>query len=326
MKLDEALNIDLKRIEKEIIRVVKYDPDLPRNSFITKSVIELVNSGGKRIRPILVEVGSRFGPESDHTQIVHLAALIEFIHVASLIHDDIIDQSEIRRSQPALHVKTDVPTAIHIANYIMARIVELITVHYQQHEHLLPHLTTIVTTQLCLGEYQQLNNRFNYDMNLDTYLLKTKNKTALLIATCLQQGARLANAEQAVIDLLYAFGENLGMAFQIRDDVLDFTQSAEMLGKPSGSDLINGQATLPVLYAMEDKAIADRIRRLNAQSPLTEFEEIIALINQSDAIDKATELSRQYMDTAWSIIGQLQSFPAHRDLEQIWHYFEARNK
>lgn len=323
MSLDEKLQIDLKKIEKELVRIVKADPDLPRNSYVTKNIIEMVRSGGKRIRPIMVVVGSRFG-KSNADKVVQLAALVEFIHVASLIHDDIIDQSETRRSQPALHVKTNVPAAVHIANYMMARIVELMTVYFEHRDYILNDLTSIVTTQLCLGEYQQLNNRFNYDMSIDTYLLKTSNKTALLMATCLQQGAKLAEADDTVVELLYEFGQKLGMAFQIRDDVLDFTQSAEVLGKPSGSDLINGHATLPVLYAMENEAVAERVRRLHAESPITEFNEVIELIKQSDAIDRANALSKRYMDEAWSTIDKLSTYPAHRDLEHIWHYFEAR--
>ncbi|TCZ76353.1 polyprenyl synthetase family protein [Paenibacillus albiflavus] len=326
MNLDQMLKIDLNRIEKEIIKIIKNDPDLPKNSDVRKSLTDMVRSGGKRLRPIMVIVGSRFGKEADENKVIQLASLLEFVHVASLIHDDIIDQSDTRRSQPALHVKTGVPTAVHIGNYMMARIVELMTVYYKDRDQILNDLSTLVTTQLCLGEYQQLNNRFNYDMTIDTYLLKTSNKTALLMATCLQQGARLAKAERLVIEQLYDFGHNLGMAFQIRDDVLDFTQSAEVLGKPSGSDLINGQATLPVLYAMEDEALAGRIRSLNVNTPIAAFEEVIEEIKTSDGIDRANALSRQYMDTAWSQIDMLKSFPAARDLEQIWYYFEERIK
>jgi heptaprenyl diphosphate synthase len=325
MNIDERLQIDLNRIEKELVRIVKSDTDLRKNSYVTKSIIEMIRSGGKRIRPIMVVVGSRFG-KSNADKVVQLAALVEFIHVASLIHDDIIDQSETRRSQPALHIKTNVPTAVHIANYMMARIVELMTVYFEHRDYILNDLTSIVTTQLCLGEYQQLNNRFNYDLSIDAYLLKTSNKTALLMATCLQQGAKLAEADELVVQMLYEFGQNLGMAFQIRDDVLDFTQSAEVLGKPSGSDLINGHATLPVLYAMENEAIAERVRCLNGESPITEFNEVIEMIKQSDAIDRANALSRRYMDEAWSTISKLSAYPAHRDLEHIWHYFEARIK
>ncbi|WP_442603331.1 polyprenyl synthetase family protein [Paenibacillus sp. KN14-4R] len=325
MKLSEALNIDITRIDKEMLRIVKHDRDVPRQSIIQKSVADLVASGGKRIRPMLVIVGSRFGQEASKAQVLQLAAAAELIHVASLIHDDIIDESDMRRGQQALHKATDVNKAVHVANYLMARVVELLTKYGEDGQQFIQELSGITTSKLCLGEYQQLNNQYNYDIPMETYLDKSNNKTAILMAACLQIGAQAAKADPKVVELLYAFGENLGMAFQIKDDVLDFTQSSAQLGKPAGTDLMNGQVTLPVLYALQDPELAPRIRSIHADTAPEETQDVIKAIRESGVMEKVIERSDVYMDKARDIITQLNTYEAHEDLAHIWRYFSARD-
>lgn len=326
MKLSEALRIDLDRLDQEMIDLVKYDRDLPVFSIIKKSIIELIRSGGKRLRPMMVIVGSRFGSEdaANSPDIAQLAAAAEFIHAASLIHDDIIDRSDLRRNAPTLHVKTDVNTAAHIANYMMARVTEIILSRTEHRERYMNDFMAAMPTRLVLGEYQQLNHRFDFDVPLATYLEKTNNKTALLMATCLQVGAKAAGAEDGVCKKLYAFGEAIGMAFQIRDDIFDFVQPESSLGKPAGADLMNGQITLPVIYALEDPELGARIRTLHEGSSAEQFQEAVWLIRQSGAIERVVSLSDQYMEEAQRIMKELESFPAYYDLETIWKYFNRR--
>ncbi|MBU5440675.1 polyprenyl synthetase family protein [Paenibacillus sp. MSJ-34] len=323
MKLHEALRIQLEPIDKEMINIVKYDADVPRNSPIVRSVTELIRAGGKRLRPVMVVVGSRFGPGRPQRKTIRFAAFTEFIHAASLIHDDIIDRSAMRRGEPALHVKIGVNEAVHVANYMMARSVELLSEYEGKDNPYIRKLSGVLTTKLCLGEYQQLNSRFQFDLPLERYLEKTNNKTALLMATCLQVGASSSGADAQTADLLYRFGECVGMAFQIRDDVLDFTASPESLGKPAGSDLQNGNVTLPVLYALEDPRLGPRIRSLNAASPLAEFAAAVRLIAGSEAIDRSLQLAESYLQQAEGMIRKLGRYPAHRDLETLLRYFAA---
>jgi heptaprenyl diphosphate synthase len=327
MKLSEALHIDIDRIDKEMIDLVRYDRDLSVFSVVKRSVIELIQAGGKRLRPMMVIIGSRFGTELQDKQLIRLAAAAEFIHASSLIHDDIIDHADQRRQQPTLHVKTDVYTATHVANYMMARIVEALLEYSEEDktEDYLQELIAAAPSRLCLGEYQQLNTRFDYDISLKMYLEKTMNKTALLMAACLQVGARAAGADERVAQKLFDFGEAVGMSFQIRDDLLDFVQTQEKLGKPAGADLMNGQVTLPVIYALEDEVLGTRIRGLHEHSTLNEFQAIVEAIRQSDALERTEAMSREYMQKAWDIIDELRDFEAHQDLEVIWHYFNHRD-
>lgn len=326
MNINEQLGISLRMVDKEIENIVKLDKDVPRSSELARSILELIRSGGKRIRPLMVIVGSRFGPSPDERKIWRLAAAAEFIHAASLIHDDIIDDSPVRRGDKAMHIKLGVNRALHAANYMSARVIELISVYSADRERYAYDLSSLVTTQLCLGEYQQLSHLFDYEVTIEQYLEKSKNKTAQLMAACLRIGALSAGADEETANLLYSFGEKLGMSFQIRDDILDFTQSSEQLGKPAGSDLRSGQVTLPVLFALQDEELASRIRAIGPHTPAEYTNEVIAAIQTCGALQRTEALSKRYLDEAQQIIDRLGGYPAHQDLQVLLSFFAGRDK
>lgn len=323
MKLHEALNLDLKRINREIENIVRFDPDLHRSSIVASHVLELIRSGGKRLRPLMVMVGTRFGPKTCGRKQWQLAAAAEFIHAASLVHDDVIDRSELRRGQPAMHVTTGVGAAVHIGSYMSLRIVELLSQYADDEEQYVHDLSAMATTQLCLGEYQQMAHAYDYDQTLEEYLEKTRNKTALLMATCLRIGALSTGCSARTAELLYEFGECLGLHFQIRDDLMDYTEDAATLGKPAGSDLRHGQVTLPVLIALQNPDLSPSIRSIGPSSPEAEIERVMELIRQSGALEEAGRFSRNYLKRAEDIIRQLEDYPAHRDLNTLLQYFSA---
>ncbi|KWX72828.1 polyprenyl synthetase family protein [Paenibacillus jilunlii] len=326
MKLHEALNIDLDEINHEIQNIVARDKDVPKKSQLAKSILELTGSGGKRLRPLMVIVGSRFGRKPSGRRTLQLSAAAEFIHAASLIHDDIIDNAELRRGTPALHTKTGVLSAVHIGNYMSARVIELLSKYTGDKNRYVHDLSSVATAQLCLGEYQQMEHAYDYNLTFDEYLEKSRNKTAMLMATCLRVGALSTESPEDVAGLLYNFGEALGMSFQIQDDLLDFTQSADVLGKPAGSDLRNGQVTLPVLFALQDPELAPIIRTIGPASSEEEVAHVLALINRSDALARTEEVSQDYLDQAAAIIQRLSSYPAHADLETLLQYFAGRDR
>ncbi|MFD3271337.1 polyprenyl synthetase family protein [Paenibacillus dendritiformis] len=323
--LQERLHIPLARINRDLERIVLHDPDVSSRSIVALSVMDLIRAGGKRLRPIMTIVGSRFGSRPETDSVYQLAAMVEMVHAASLVHDDILDQAETRRGQPALHRKTGIYSAVHIGNYIMCRVMELAAANGQEAEKYIHELASVTTTQLCLGEYQQMEQRFNLDIPLEAYWEKTRNKTALLMATCLQLGAKAADADPDVVDSLYRFGELLGMAFQIRDDIMDFTATAEELGKPAGTDLRNGHVTLPVMMAMKEEATASKLRQLlRPDASEAALDEAIELVRQSGGLEEALAVSHRFMKQAWDVTEQLSAFPAHADLRTLWSYFEAR--
>lgn len=327
-KLHEALNINLNEVNREIENLVLRDKDVPRQSQLAQSLLSLIRSGGKRLRPIMVIVGSRFGSKPQARRTLQLAAAAEFIHAASLIHDDIIDNSELRRGEPALHLKTGVPQAVHIGNYMSARVIELLSkhVHDRNRDRYVHDLSAIATAQLCLGEYQQLEHAYDYEVTLETYLEKSRNKTALLMATCLKAGALSSECKEDVANRLYAFGEALGMSFQIQDDLLDFTQSEQELGKPAGSDLRHGQVTLPVLFALRDPELSPLIRAIGPASGEAQIAQALEAITASSALEQAEEVSRGYLEQAARIAQELSAYPAAADLQTLIRYFSVRDR
>lgn len=326
MKLHEALNIDLDDINREIENLVLRDRDVPRQSPLAQSILELARSGGKRLRPLMVIVGGRFGRRPENKRTLQLAAAAEFIHVASLIHDDIIDGAELRRGEPAVHTKTGVLSAVHIGNYMSARVIELLSKYSADKDRYVHDLSSVATAQLALGEYQQMEHAFDYDMSIDDYLEKSRNKTAVLMATCLRVGALSTESSEQVADALYTFGEVLGMSFQIQDDLLDFTQSADVLGKPAGSDLRHGQVTLPVLFALQNPALAPAIRKIGPHSGDEEIARVLTLITSSDALARAEAVSQDYLNQASEIVHKLSAYPAHADLQTLLHFFAGRDR
>ncbi|UQZ34638.1 heptaprenyl diphosphate synthase [Paenibacillus sp. PK3_47] len=326
MKLHEALHIDLNEINREIESLVTRDKDVPKKSALAQSILELVGSGGKRLRPLMVIVGSRFGPKPAGRRALQLSAAAEFIHAASLIHDDIIDNAELRRGGPALHIKTGVRSAVHVGNYMSARVIELLSKYTGDRNRYVHDLSSVATAQLCLGEYQQMEHAYDYDLTMEQYLEKSRNKTAMLMATCLRVGALSSESTEETADLLYRFGEALGMSFQIQDDLLDFTQSADVLGKPAGSDLRHGQVTLPVLFALQDPALSPAIRKIGSASSTEEVEYVLGLISGSDALARTEQVSQDYLDQASAIVQQLAAYPAHKDLDTLLNYFAGRDR
>lgn len=326
MKLHEALNVDLELVNEALVHAVTSDPDLAPDSIIPDNVIRLIRAGGKRLRPLLVIVGSRFGPAPCPDKTLKAAVTLEYLHMASLVHDDIIDGSGLRRGEPTVHMRTGIPAAVRVANYMLARAVEWAAEAYREEAEAraddrsqTSRGATVhnIITRLCLGEYQQLNHRFDFDMTLDRYLEKTNNKTAVLMASCLQAGAEAAEADEEVCGRLYDFGEALGMAFQIRDDVLDFVQSPDAIGKPAGADLRNGNVTLPVLYALEEPALAAEIRALHEGTPDEAMRRVVARIAASGAMERAMALADRYLQRAGALLEAFGGYPAQADLRVL---------
>lgn len=332
MKLHEALRIKLATIDDALLDVIRTDPDLPPGSIVREVVARLIHSGGKRIRPMMTIVGGRFGREDGMPRVLRVAAAMEYVHMASLIHDDIIDNSDLRRGEPAVHKRIGIQDAILVADYMTARAVEWAaepigdtdggSSEDDEHEAALCGRMAFIVTGLCRGEYRQLDNRFRFDATLDEYLAKTYDKTASLIAGCIRAGADAAGADPETAELLQSFGEALGMVFQIRDDIQDFTKDAAELGKPAGADLRGGVITLPVLLAMDASPIAAAaIRTLDADASEPHFQAAVECVITSGAIDRSYALIDEYTAAMERIIAQLQSHPAHADLRALASYF-----
>jgi len=309
------LNSDLTLIEKELEETIQAESQLLR-----QASLHLLKAGGKRIRPVFVLLGGKFG-NYDINVIKNVAVSLELIHMASLVHDDVIDDAELRRGQPTIKAKWDNRIAMYTGDYIFARALELMT----KIDNPLAHqILSDTIVELSVGEIEQIKDKYNFEQNLRNYLLRIKRKTALLIAASCQLGAVVSGVPEKDHRKLYRFGYYVGMSFQITDDVLDFTGTEKELGKPAGGDLLQGNITLPVLYAMEDEQIRTKIMSVHENMDRQELDEILKMIQGSGAIEKSLNLSDRYLDKALSILGELPPNKAKKSLQDIAKFIGKR--
>lgn len=302
------LKEDLIKIEQELEKV------LESNSELLKSAsLHYLHAGGKRIRPVLVLLSSKFG-EYQFEKIKCVAVSLELIHMASLIHDDVIDNADLRRGKPTVKALWDNRIAMYTGDFIFARSLELISNLENEKVH---QILADTMVNLTIGEIEQIRDKYNFNQTLPMYLRRIKRKTALLIAASCQLGALVANVEAPIHQKLYRFGYYAGMAFQITDDILDFISTEEKLGKPVGEDLLQGNITLPVLFALNDESVRDEIRQVHENMDPNQFRTIIERIKQTDAIAKSMEVSNQYLHKALKILDELPDNPTKPLLKEI---------
>ena len=208
----------------------------------------IVNSGGKRIRPLIVLLSARACGASDLDRIVKAAAMIEFIHTATLLHDDVVDNSDSRRGIKTAHQSFGNESTILVGDFLYSRAFQIMV----QINHMgIMEVMSDATNTIAEGEVLQLINSGNPKINKEQYLEVIHRKTGKLFEAAMVVGGLLSNQSQTVLNTLQLFGKELGMAYQIVDDVLDYSSSFEIMGKDVGDDLAEGKVTLPMIYTLE---------------------------------------------------------------------------
>ena len=249
-----------------------------------------------------------------------LAEITEMIHTASLVHDDVVDGSEVRRNVPTVNSLYNNGVAVLAGDFLFGQ-----SAWYLANLDNLEvvKLLSEVIKDMAEGEILQALNRFDTTITLEAYLKKTYNKTASLIANSAKAAGLLSGVSTDFAENLYGYGRNIGLAFQIVDDILDFTASTEALGKPAGSDLISGNLTLPVLYALEEKPYLEvLIEREFAQ--LEDLNKAIALVMESRGIERSRELAAHYAQTAVQNLSQLKPSDSSKALVDLADYVLSR--
>jgi geranylgeranyl pyrophosphate synthase len=224
---------------------------------VIRRVVYLIAAGGKRLRPALVLLGGAAGPSPNRPALIDTAAAVELIHTATLIHDDIIDQSPLRRSQPAFHHRWGTERAVLMGDYLYATAFRLVS------RLRLPYLTDVlsdVCQQLCRGELREVEARERTDVTEAEYFAIVDDKTASLIRGCCASGAYLGGCPRQTARRLIAFGVNFGLAFQIIDDCLDLTGDHRQLGKAVLRDVDKGTLSLPIIYLAQTMSHSRRRR------------------------------------------------------------------
>lgn len=256
----------------------------------------IVQSGGKRLRPLLVLLASRACNYTGKDHIT-LAAMIEFFHTATLLHDDVVDESTLRRGRETANEIWGSKASILVGDYLFTQSVQLmVSVNHSQ----ILRLLADTSHQISCGEVKQLVNRHNSSLSIEDYFDVIRSKTALLFATSASIGALLSESGEKVEQSLYAYGLHLGNAFQLIDDALDYCSDAKTIGKNIGDDLADGKATLPLLHALQHGTSAQQqlIRESLREGSLQHLTEILEAIETTKAIEFTRNYAAQEVDRA----------------------------
>jgi all-trans-nonaprenyl-diphosphate synthase len=282
----------------------------------------LFEAGGKRIRPAIVLLVSYATLLKEELTPRHqrLAEITEMIHTASLVHDDVVDEAALRRNVPTVNSLFDNRIAVLAGDFLFAQS----SWYLANLENLeVVKLLSEVIRDFAEGEILQSINRFDTDLSLDAYLDKSYYKTASLIANSAKAAGVLSEVPSEMADSLYHYGRDLGLAFQIVDDILDFTTSTEVLGKPAGSDLISGNITAPALYAMEEKPYLNTLIEREF-SEVGDIEMALNLVKDSDGIWRSRELATYHAKLAGKQLDCLKPSAAKASLLELTDYVLSR--
>ena len=282
----------------------------------------IISAGGKRLRPMLVVLaGQACGPTTpDHHQ---LAAIIEFIHTSTLLHDDVVDESDLRRGRSTANALWGNAPSVLVGDFLYSRSFQLM-VELDRMDVM--RLLADTTNRIAEGEVLQLLHVHNPDTDEAAYLRVIERKTAVLFAAGTRLGAMASGADEGIQRRLYDYGMALGYAFQIADDVLDYTADAEALGKNLGDDLAEGKATLPLIHAIRhsDTASAERLRAIVQEGDAGAMPEVLAAIRATGGLDYSRERARHYAAMAEQALDGLPESDALAALRGLARYAVER--
>jgi len=309
-ELEARLRRRLHEVEKGLAAAA--DSEAP---FVTQAARHLLEAGGKRFRPLLVLLGSEFG-EAESPGVVPAALVVELTHLATLYHDDVMDEAVLRRGAPSANARWGNTVAILTGDWLFARASDIVADLGQE----AVRIQAQTFSRLVQGQIRETQGPLPDEDPLAHYLSVVADKTGSLIATSALFGAKLAGAPEAVQEALFAFGGRIGTAFQLADDIIDVTSDTDESGKTPGTDLREGVPTLPALLALHSADPADATLRGLLRSDLgdpSRHAETLALLRSSTAIDAARSYVAARSDEARTYLAQLPDLPARAALEAL---------
>jgi heptaprenyl diphosphate synthase len=285
-----------------------------------------LSSPGKRLRIALTLLSGKL-IEYRIEKLLPLSVVFEMAHLATLVHDDIIDSAATRRGNPTVNARYGDHIAILLGDYLFAKTAGLAA---EIEDHRVDQLLADTVATVCEGTIIELLSSRRLDTSIETYLERIRRKTACLIAACCKGGAIIGGGTDTQIGLLHEYGHNLGMAFQIVDDVLDYTGSSAKVGKPVGNDLSQGLVTLPLIYALraEQNGRAEFIARVLAQPEerRDEIHEIVQWVKEGSGVREAVDLAHQYAAHARAALAAFAPSPEHAVLEELVDFVVTRDR
>ena len=283
----------------------------------------IIHSGGKRLRPALVLlVAGALGYRGRHHQ--ELAAVVEFIHTATLLHDDVVDESSLRRGNQTANALFGNAASVLVGDFLYSRAFQMmVSVGNMRVMQVLADATNVIAE----GEVLQLLNCHDADTDEDRYLQVIRYKTAKLFEASARLGALLGGADAALEEALATCGMHLGTAFQLIDDVLDYSGTAEATGKNVGDDLAEGKPTLPLIYVMRHGTPQQSalVRRAIEEGGLDDLQQVVSAVNGSGALDYVRAQAQREADAARSALGQLPASVFSAALIELTSFAVTRN-
>jgi len=316
--LAAATSAGLERVEELLHREVTSG-----YHFVTETSLHLIDAGGKRFRPLFTLLGAQMGPRPDADEVITAAAVVELIHLATLYHDDVMDDATMRRGAPSANSRWDNSVAILTGDFLFAHASRLVA-------DLGPAAVRIIAetfAELVTGQMRETRGPRPGDDLVEHYLTVIAEKTGSLIATSGRYGGMFSGCTPDQVESLHRFGAAIGTAFQISDDIIDITSPSTSSGKTPGTDLREGVLTLPMLYALQDTgAAADRLRVLLAR-PITddgEVDEALELLRAGPGVTRAQDVLAEHASAARTELAQLPDGPAGKALASLTTYVVAR--
>lgn len=288
--LQQTLSKELKEVNKLIIKRAKN-----RVSLIPKVSNYLTEAGGKRLRPLLTLAAAQASGGVNQESIL-LATAVEFIHTATLLHDDVIDQSELRRGAQTANNVWDNKTVILVGDYLFSQAFEMMV---ETHDITALQVLSKASSDIIESEVYQLELLKSKSFNRDDYYRLIEGKTAKLFAAAMESGSVVATENELISDSLREYGLNLGMAFQIMDDYLDYFPTSKSFGKTVGNDFMEGKITLPAIYAINENPKLTRFFKQNERS-LECFEKFMSQVNKEGVAEKIAGDLDEFTENALS--------------------------
>lgn len=285
---------------------------------------QLLDAGGKRLRPLFAIICGTIVKSSPARKydVAKVAAALELTHMATLVHDDVIDRAALRRGRPTVRSEFGNRAAMYTGDYLFARAMQLLS-EIDDEEVNVRMAQGLV--RVCQGEIEQIRDFYNWDQSIRTYLRRIERKTALLISLSCSFGAHVSGASPDDVRRLRLYGHYTGMAFQMIDDILDFTGSEQVVGKPVGGDLRQGNITLPALFAAQEGTIGQRLRELVYDNgPKMWADEAIHLIRETDSIDRTQRVVNNYLTRARAVLQRIGDARLQQELSSLSDFVSNR--
>lgn len=299
----QLLQGDLNKVEEYIKK--NYQSDV---TLIPTISSYLSNGGGKRLRPILVLTTSKLCGYNGGDRHIRYSCVVEFIHAATLLHDDVVDGSDKRRGNPSANVKWGNNASVLVGDYLFSESLYLMS---EEGDVRIINLISDATKKLAEGEVKQLVNKYDLTITEEEYLDVVHRKTAALISACCGIGSILGGVNSDKEKALISFGKNIGIAFQLIDDMLDYISSEVVIGKPVGKDLIEGKVTLPLihLYREADEYERNELKEIISSNKITkkQLDRVISLMKSYGSMDYTINKAKNLIENAKNDITHLRS-------------------